>query len=181
MFSKCAKLTNINFTGCDFSKVTDSQYMFQQCNVLKTVNLSGVKLSSKNCYKMFQYCNDLNSVNLSGCNFKEVTSCVEMFGYCKALKEIVLSGCSLECADKASLKYMFRDCSALETVNFSGCDLSKATNHKYMFYNCMALKTIKAIGCNEATITKLQEAKNNYEYLSGVTIVTSESSSTTTE
>lgn len=181
MFSQCAKLTNIIFTGCDFSKVTDSKNMFQQCNVLKTVNLSGVKLSSKNCYKMFQYCYDLNSVNLSGCNFKEVTSCKEMFGYCIALKEIVLSGCSLECAENASLEYMFRDCSALETVNFSGCDLSKATNHESMFDNCKALKTIKAIGCNEDTITKLQEAKNNYEYLSGVTIVTSESSSTTTE
>ena len=181
MFSQCAKLTNINFTGCDFSKVTDSKNMFQQCNVLKTVDLSGVKLSSKNCYKMFQYCNDLNSVNLSGCNFKEVTSCVEMFGYCKALKEIDLSGCSFKCAENASLNYMFRDCSALETVNFSGCDLSKATNHKSMFNNCKALKTIKAIECNKATITKLQEARNNYEYLSGVTIVTSESSSTTTE
>ena len=181
MFSQCAKLTNINFTGCDFSKVTDSQSMFQQCNVLKTVNLSGVKLSSKNCYKMFQYCYDLNSVNLSGCNFKEVTSCVEMFGYCKALKEIDLSGCSFKCAENASLNWMFRDCSALETVNFSGCDLSKATNHKSMFNNCKALKTIKAIECNKATITKLQEARKNYEYLSGVTIVTSESSSTTTE
>ena len=181
MFSQCAKLTNINFTGCDFSKVTDSKNMFQQCNVLKTVDLSGVKLSSKNCYKMFQYCYDLNSVNLSGCNFKGVTSCVEMFGYCKALKEIDLSGCSFKCAENASLNWMFRDCSALETVNFSGCDLSKATNHKSMFNNCKALKTIKAIECNKATITKLQEAKNNYEYLSGVTIVTSESSSTTTE
>ena len=181
MFSQCAKLTNINFTGCDFSKVTDSKIMFQNCQVLQTVDLSGVKLSSKNCYKMFQYCYDLNSVNLSGCNFKEVTSCVEMFGYCKALKEIDLSGCSFKCAENASLQYMFRECSALETVDFSNCDLSNATNHKTLFDNCKALKTIKAVGCNEATITKLKEAKGNYEYLSGVAIVTSESSSTTEE
>ena len=68
---------------------------------------------------------------------------------------------------------MFYNCPSLETVDFSGCDLSKATNHKYMFNNCKALKTIKAIGCNEATITKLQEAKEYYsEYLSGVAIVT---------
>lgn len=181
MFSSCSNLTNINFTGCDFSKVTDSHIMFQHCKVLQTVDLSGVKLSSKNCSKMFQYCDDLNSVNLSGCNFKGVTSCLEMFAYCKALKEIDLSGCSLECAENASLQYMFRDCSALETVNFSNCDLSNATNHQYMFDNCTALKTIKAVGCNDDTITKLQEAKDYYSYLSGVNIVKSESSSTTAE
>ncbi|MDY3876400.1 MAG: hypothetical protein SOZ60_03155 [Prevotella sp.] len=42
------------------------------------------------------------------------------------------------------------------------------------------MKTIKAVGCNEATITKLQEAKGNYDYLSGVTIVTSDTSSEAT-
>lgn len=181
MFAGCWKLTNINFTGCDFSKVTDSNTMFRNCKVLQTVDLSGVKLSSNNCKNMFQYCYALNSVNLSGCNFKGVTSCEEMFGYCKALKEIVLSGCSLECAKDASLQYMFRECSALETVDFSNCDLSNATNHKTLFDNCKALKTIKAVGCNEDTIKKLKEAKGNYEYLSGVAIVTSESSSTTEE
>ena len=65
------------------------------------------------------------------------------------------------------------NCTSLETVDFSGCDLSNATNNKYMFNNCNALKTIKAVGCNEATITKLKEAKDYYyEYLSGVAIVT---------
>ena len=181
MFAGCWKLTNINFTGCDFSKVTDSNTMFRNCKVLQTVDLSGVKLSSNNCKNMFQYCYALNSVNLSGCNFKGVTSCEEMFTQCKALKEIDLSGCSFKCAKNASLQYMFRECSALETVDFSNCDLSNATNHKTLFDNCKALKTIKAVGCNEATITKLKEAKGNYEYLSGVAIVTSESSSTTEE
>ena len=124
---------------------------------------------------MFMDCGNLNSVNLSGCNFNGVTTCKEMFDNCSALKEIDLSGCSFKCADNASLTYMFNNCTSLETVDFSYCDLSKSTNNKQLFTNCKALKTIRAVGCNEDTLTKLREAIEFYkDYLSGVTIVTSE-------
>ena len=76
---------------------------------------------------------------------------------------------------------MFVDCSSLETVDFSGCDLSNSTkNYKTLFSDCKALKTIRAVGCNETTITKLRDAVNKYDYLSGVTIVTSDTSSEAT-
>lgn len=174
MFRGCDMLASINFTDCDFSKVTSSTEMFQNCPRLQTVDLSGAKLSSNNCEGMFKYCNDLNSVTLSNCNFEGVTNCREMFRGCTSLKEIDLSGCKFIPADGADLYYMFVDCSSLETVDFSGCDLSKLTNnHEYLFYiNCKALKTIRAVGCNDATITKLQEAINRSDNPSGVAIVT---------
>ena len=173
MFKDCEKLTSINFADCDFSKVTGSRYMFYQCKALQTVDLSGAKLSSKNCNAMFQYCYNLNSVNLNNCNFEGVTNCREMFRECTSLKEIDLSGCKFIPADGADLFFMFAECSSLETVDFSNCDLSKSTkDHKKLFSGCKALKTIKAVGCNDATITKLQEAKGYYTYLSGVAIVT---------
>ena len=174
MFKDCEKLTSINFADCDFSKVTTSEYMFYQCKALQTVDLSGAKLSSKNCKYMFKNCGKLNSVNLSGCNFDGVTTCYGMFENCSALKEIDLSGCSFKCADNASLTYMFNNCTSLETVDFSNCDLSNSTNYKLLFNNCNALKTIKAVGCNETTIAKLNEAIGIFDYLSGVNIVTSE-------
>ena len=130
---------------------------------------------------MFMDCGNLNSVNLSGCNFNGVTTCREMFENCSALKEIDLSGCSFKCADNASLTNMFYNCTSLETVDFSNCDLSNSTSHIQLFTNCKALKTIRAVGCNPTTITKLQEAKGNYDYLSGVNIVTSDTSSEATE
>lgn len=180
MFKDCEKLTSINFADCDFSKVTGSRYMFYQCKALQTVDLSGAQLSSKNCEYMFMNCGNLNSVNLSGCNFDGVTNCKEMFENCSALKEIDLSGCSFTCADNASLTYMFNNCTSLETVDFSYCDLSNSTNNKLLFTKCNALKTIRAVGCNSTTITKLQEAIGSYSYLSGVTIVTSDTSSEAT-
>ena len=144
------------------------------------MDLSGAKLSSKDCYEMFMDCGNLNSVNLSGCNFNGVTTCYEMFKNCSALKEIDLSGCSFKCADNASLTNMFNNCTSLETVDFSNCDLSNSTNNIHLFTNCKALKTIRAVGCNQDTITKLQEAIEFYEYLRGVNIVTSDTSSEAT-
>ena len=181
MFKDCEKLTSINFADCDFSNVTNSRYMFYQCKALQTVDLSGAQLSSKNCEYMFTNCGNLNSVNLSGCNFNGVTTCKEMFENCSALKEIDLSGCSFKCADNASLTNMFNNCTSLETVDFSNCDLSNSTNNIHLFTNCKALKTIRAVGCNPKTITKLREAIEFYkEYLSGVNIVTSDTSSEAT-
>ena len=181
MFRGCDILTSINFTDCDFSKVTSSTYMFLNCPHLQTVDLSGAKLSSKNCFEMFMNCNDLNSVTLSNCNFEGVTNCREMFRGCTSLKEIDLSGCKFIPADGADLYFMFGECSSLETVDFSGCDLSNSTkNYKTLFSDCKALKTIKAVDCNEATITKLKDAKKYYTYLSGVTIVTSDTPSEAT-
>lgn len=180
MFKDCEKLTSINFAYCDFRKVTGSKWMFYQCKALQTVDLSGAQLSSKDCYEMFMDCGNLNSVNLSGCNFNGVTTCYEMFKNCSALKEIDLSGCSFKCADNASLTYMFYNCTSLETVDFSNCDLSNSTSHKLLFTNCKALKTIRAVGCNQDTITKLREAIKFYDYLSGVNIVTSDTSSEAT-
>ena len=182
MFKDCEKLTSINFADCDFSKVTGSKWMFYQCKALQTVDLSGAKLSSKDCYGMFMNCGNLNSVNLSGCNFNGVTTCYEMFKNCSALKEIDLSGCSFKCADNASLTYMFYNCTSLETVDFSNCDLSSnSTSHQLLFTNCKALKTIRAVGCNQTTITKLREAIELYkDYLCGVNIVTSDTSSEAT-
>ena len=181
MFWGCDMLASINFTDCDFSKVTSSIYMFLNCPHLQTVDLSGAKLSSKNCENMFGNCNKLNSVNLNNCNFEGVTNCREMFRGCTSLKEIDLSGCKFIPADGADLYYMFAECYSLETVDLRGCDLSKSTiKHKDLFFDCKALKTIRAVGCNETTITKLRDAVNKYDYLSGVTIVTSDTSSEAT-
>lgn len=58
MFRGCDMLASINFTDCDFSKVTSSTNMFMNCPHLQTVDLSGAKLSSKNCYEMFMSCKD---------------------------------------------------------------------------------------------------------------------------
>lgn len=173
MFNTCTNLQSVSLAGMNTSNVTTTENMFSDCNSLQNIDWGNITLSSTNCRHMFQTCSSLQTIDLSHCNFKGVTDCGYMFSKCSSLTTIDLSKCNLKCGNTLDLHSMFDNCTSLETVDFSGCDLSKATNHKYMFNNCKALKTIKAIGCNEATITKLQEAKEYYsEYLSGVTIVT---------
>lgn len=181
MFNTCTNLQSVSLAGMNTSTVTTTENMFSECDSLQNIDWGNITLSSKNCRHMFQTCSSLETIDLSHCNFTGVTDCGYMFSKCSSLTTIDLSKCNLKCGSTLDLKYMFEKCTSLETVNFSGCDLSNATNHKYMFNNCNALKTIKAVGCNEATRTKLQEAKKYYSYLSGVKIVTSESSSTTAE
>ena len=172
MFNTCTNLQSVSLAGMNTSNVTTTENMFSDCNSLQNIDWGNITLSSTNCRHMFQTCSSLQTIDLSHCNFKGVTDCGYMFSKCSSLTTIDLSKCNLKCGNTLDLHSMFYNCTSLETVDFSGCDLSKATNHKYMFNNCKALKTIKAIGCNEATITKLQEAKEYYSYLSGVAIVT---------
>ena len=179
MFNTCTNLQSVSLAGMNTSTVTTTENMFSDCNSLQNIDWGNITLSSKNCRHMFQTCSSLETIDLSHCDFTGVTDCGYMFSKCSSLTTIDLSTCNLKCGSTLELKWMFTNCTSLETVDFSGCDLSKATNNETMFDNCKALQTIKAVGCNEATRTKLQEAKKYYTYLSGVNIVTEEKGATT--
>ena len=79
------------------------------------------------------------------------------------------------------LYQMLHWCTSLEEVDFSGCDLSGVTDCGGFLFNCSNLKTIKAIGCKDKTLEILRNALSNAVLSGQVTIVTSESTSTTTE
>ena len=172
MFNTCTNLESVSLAGMNTSNVTTTENMFSDCNSLQNIDWGNITLSSTNCRHMFQTCSSLQTIDLSHCNFTGVTDCGYMFSKCSSLTTIDLSTCKLKCGSTPNLEYMFQYCTSLETVDFSGCDLSNAYRNEYMFQDCNALKTIKAVGCNEATITKLKEAKEYYSYLSEVAIVT---------
>ena len=72
-------------------------------------------------------------------------------------------------------------CTNLEEADFSGCDFSGVTVYTNFLNNCPNLKTIKAIGCKDKTLEILRNALRYVGLSEQVTIVTSESTSTTTE
>ena len=76
---------------------------------------------------------------------------------------------------------MLNWCTSLEEVDFSGCDLSGVTDCGGFLFNCSNLKTIKAIGCKDKTLEILRKALSNVGLSGQVEIVTTESTSTTTE
>ena len=72
-------------------------------------------------------------------------------------------------------------CTNLEEADFSGCDFSGVTVYTNFLNNCPNLKTIKAIGCKDKTLEILRNALSNVGLSGQVEIVTTESTSTTTE
>ena len=72
-------------------------------------------------------------------------------------------------------------CTNLEEADFSGCDFSGVTVYTNFLNNCPKLKTIKAIGCKDKTLEILRNALSNAGLSGQVEIVTTESTSTTTE
>ncbi|MCI6195760.1 MAG: pentapeptide repeat-containing protein [Prevotella sp.] len=72
-------------------------------------------------------------------------------------------------------------CTNLEEADFSGCDFSGVTVYTNFLNNCPNLKTIKAIGCKDKTLEILRNALSNAGLSGQVEIVTTESTSTTTE
>lgn len=79
------------------------------------------------------------------------------------------------------LYQMLHWCTSLEEVDFSGCDFSGVTVYTNFLNYCPNLKTIKAIGCKDKTLEILRNALSNVGLSGQVEIVTTESTSTTTE
>ena len=84
MFSFCSKITEINLSNFDTSKVTDMGLMFYYCSSLTSLDLSNLNTSQvTNMGAMFYYCSLLSSLDLSNFETSQVTNMVTMFHDCK--------------------------------------------------------------------------------------------------
>ena len=123
--------------------------------------------------------NSITSVDISHLDISTVTSLHNfLMGYVN-LKKVDFGG-KIH-SNVTDLHFMLNWCTSLEEVDFSGCDLSGVTDCGGFLFNCSNLKTIKAIRCNDATLEILRNALSNAGLSGQVEIVTTESTSTTTE
>ena len=89
MFYGCSKLTSLDVTGFDTSKVTNMSDMFIECSKLTSLDVTGFDTSKvENMSGMFSYCSGLTSLDLTGFDTSKVTNMYEMFSYCSALTTI---------------------------------------------------------------------------------------------
>ena len=123
--------------------------------------------------------NSITSVDISHLDISTVTSLHNfLMGYVN-LKKVDFGG-KIH-SNVTDLHFMLNWCTSLEEVDFSGCDLSGVTDCGGFLFNCSNLKTIKAIGCKDKTLEILRNALSNAGLSGQVEIVTTESTSTTTE
>ena len=117
MFYYCIKLTSLDVSGFDTSKVT-------------------------NMYQMFRGCSSLTSLTLpESFDTSSVTDMSWMFGGCSSLTSLTLPE-SFDTSSVTDMSYMFYNCSGLTSLDVSGFNTSSVTYMQSMFMSCYALTTI---------------------------------------
>ena len=128
-FFSCSNLTTIE--GIEYlntAKVTNMNYMFDNCESLKSLDLTNFNTENvENMSFMFRDCYALESLDLSSFNTAKVTSMSRMFYICKALTTIYASD-KFVTNKVTNGNDMFYGCEKL-----NGYDGSK-TNYKYANY-----------------------------------------------
>lgn len=156
-----------NFPQLNMSKVTDTSYMFYNCQTIVTapiLNLSNVP----NCESIFRGCSNLTTCEIS--DFSNATTINGIFANCSKLTNIpsqlitpkvedagfMFYGCSalttapeMNTSNVTNMQKMFYDCNRLTTVPLY--DTSKVTNMQEMFYFNYDLETVPAFDCTNVT------------------------------
>ena len=125
---------------CD-GDVTSMRSMFALCRKLTSIDLSGFDTSKVfNMGHMFECCNDLIELNLSGIDTSNVSNMGWMFSDCYKISTIDLSG-----FDTSNVEYMhcmFWDCCNLTTIK-GIIDMKSCTDCAFMFKDCYKLRGVK--------------------------------------
>lgn len=158
MFMKCKELIKVeSLAKINTSKVTNMKGIFNGCEKLPEIDLSGLKTNSvTNLSSMFEFCNELKSVNLQGFDTKKVTGFEAMFHRCQALKTLDLSCFNTENAE--NLSGMFDQCPALTEINLSNFAFKDDNvNTSWLFIECKSLTKVDLSKCNEIAIEKIEK------------------------
>ena len=140
VFSGCKSLTNIvGLENWDTSKVTAMGSVFYYCSSLKELKIEKWNVSSVNSFSsMFQYCDNLSTLDLSKWTNSEATNISVMFGQCWALTVIDISG--FKTNNVTAMQNMFTFCSKLTTIYVGSGWSTEAVESSYnMFTNCTKL------------------------------------------
>ena len=129
MFLNCG-VTNLDLSKFDTSNVTDMSSMFLYC-ALTSLDLSNFDTSKvTNMASMFRGC-DVTSLDLSNFNTSNVTNMSEMFNETSKLSDLNVSG--FDTSNVTNMSYMFDSCSELTSLDISSFDTSNVMDMSYMF------------------------------------------------
>ena len=141
MFNNCNKLTTVDVSNLDTSKVTNMHKTFSNCRALTTLDASKWDTSNvTDMYGMFEYCNSLTTLDLSNWDTSNVIDMYGMFYGCYKLTTLDLS--NWDTSNVTSMSGMFNNCYKLATLDVSNWDTSNVTDMNEMFRECSSLKNI---------------------------------------
>ena len=89
MFSGCSRLTSLDLSPLDTSKVTNMGSMFRGCSGLASLDLSPLNTQNvTDMSSMFSGCSKLTSLDLSPLDTQKVTNMSDMFWGCSGLTSL---------------------------------------------------------------------------------------------
>lgn len=141
MFSDCTKLTKLDLSNFNTSNVINMSFMFDNCKALAQLDLSNFNTSkvTKTSY-MFYDCSNLTQLNLSSFDTSHVIDMSWMFYNCQHFTALDIA--NFNTGVVIDMSGMFTKCSNLTLLNIENFDTSKVVSVRYMFYNCKSLTTI---------------------------------------
>lgn len=160
MFSGKSKIETIKFSkNIDTSNVTIMCYMFYQCNLLTSLDVSHFDTSNvTNMGCMFEYCRSLKDLDLSGFDTSSVTDMSSMFVECYGITSLDLSNWNT--SSVTSMHNMFGTCMYLTSVDLSGWDTSNVIYMNDMFNGCKALTSLDLSSFDTRNVTTFQNIFN---------------------
>ncbi len=141
MFNDCSGLASLNVSNFDTTNVTYMGYMFAGCSRLTSLDLSNFDTSKvTDMAYMFHSCSSLTSIDVSNFDTSKVTYMSAMFAFCSSLTSLDLS--KFNTTNVTSMYSMFRNCSRLTSLVVSNFDTTNVTNMSYMFSYCTGLTSL---------------------------------------
>jgi surface protein len=136
----------------DVSKVTNINFMFDNCRNLTSIDLSNWDTSNvTSMLSVFNYCTNLTSIDLSNWDTSKVNNMQGVFTYCENLTSIVLS--NWDTSNVTAMNNMFSYCHKLTSLDLSSLDTSKVTNMDSMFYECKNLTSLSSLRADSLSIS----------------------------
>jgi surface protein len=152
--SKSSKLTSIDLSNLDTSKVTSMSGIFSGCSNLTSLDLSNFNTNNvEEMDRMFAGCESLVSLNLSIFNTGQVNNMAFMFCNCSKLTNLNIS--NFNTSKVTYMSYMFDNCSNLIELDLSNFDTNKVTTMYAMFYGCGRLRNLNISSFNTSSVKNM--------------------------
>ena len=170
MFAYRQKLTSLDVSNLDTSKVTDMSHMLAGSG-FTSLDLSNFNTSNvTNMQQMFSNSYSLTSLDISNFNTSKVTNMLGMFKDNFSLTTLNLS--NFNTSNVTNMGSMFNGCVKLTTLNLSNFNTSKVTNMNSMFSGCEKLTTLNLSNFNTSNVTNMNSMFNGcIELSSSITIM----------
>ena len=166
LFYNCSNLSMINFNFFN-SLTTNMNGIFQNCNSLKSLNLTNFYTSNVEIMtNMFSGCSELNILNLDNFNTSKVIEMESMFEECSNLTSLSLD--NFETSQVQNMNKMFSNCINLRYLNFKNISITSVTTMNEMFYNCKNLQYLNIYHIQENKIQSINDiftdSSNNFTF-----------------